>query len=224
MSREDRARWDARYAALPVSSDWSPSPLLVDAVRQLSRRRGTLRGLAALDVACGAGRNSLMLAAAGFRVDGLDISAQGLALARRREQRLRPRGGLEPEVDGQRLPVRWIEADLEQKLPVSGPYDLIVMIRYLDLNLLEALCELLNADGLLVAELHMAADGSGHGPAAGPRNPNFLVQPGELAARCRSLHILLSREGLIDSGDGRQESLAQLVGTRLPDGSTGSAG
>ena len=220
MSLEDREKWDARYGAVSARDGWSPSPLLEDALVELRRRRGELAGLVALDVACGGGRNSLMLAAAGLRVDGLDVSTEGLALARRREQYLDT-----PEMGAARgggpRQVRWMAADLDEGLPVSGPYDLIVMIRYLDLNLLSRLRGLLNPGGMLVVELHLAlnADEGGDGDAAenslvGPRNPDFLARSGDLAACCRGLEVWAMKEGCSDIGDGRQEALAQFVGFR----------
>lgn len=204
MSSEDRIKWDARYGGVSAARSWSPSPLLNEALVEWRRRRGELRGLAALDVACGGGRNSLLLAAAGIEVDGLDISRQGLDLARRREQSL--------AAGVRRSRVRWLEADLEEPLPVSESYDLIVMIRYLDLDLLRRLLELLNPGGMLVVELHLA-EGTRQA-TAGPRNPDYLVQPGALADCCGELEAWRVSEGRTVVDGGGQEALAQFVGFR----------
>lgn len=221
MSSQDRDKWDARYSAVSATAGWSPSPLLEDALVELRRRVGEVQVLDALDVACGGGRNSLMLAASGFRVDGLDVSREGLALARRREQTLDSQEAGTAGASGRRKPVRWLEADLDEGLPVSEPYDLILMIRYMDLNLLGGLRELLRPGGMLVVELHLALnaeEGGGQDPGenflVGPRNPDFLVQSGDLAACCQGLEVWAMKEGRSDIGDGRQEALAQFVGFR----------
>ena len=68
MSDDDRSRWDERYR----NGDWAdtdePGTILKQAEAWLSTP-----GLA-LDVACGAGRNSLYLARRGFTVISIDIS------------------------------------------------------------------------------------------------------------------------------------------------------
>jgi SAM-dependent methyltransferase len=70
----DRARWDATYSAGRAFNP-APSRFLVDVVKQ--RKPGV-----ALDIAMGQGRNSLYLASQGWRVTGIDISNEGLRLAR----------------------------------------------------------------------------------------------------------------------------------------------
>jgi len=64
------------FAALPPS-------LAVAANASCIRGTSAIPGRRALDVACGAGRNALYLAAAGFAVDALDISAVALDRGRR---------------------------------------------------------------------------------------------------------------------------------------------
>jgi len=61
-----------------------------------------------LDVPCGDGRLGLRLAAKGYAVTGLDLSAENIATC----QRESPAGAS----------AAWIEADMQQ-LPVEGPFD-----------------------------------------------------------------------------------------------------
>ena len=208
MSQADQEKWDARYAGQDAAEAFQPSELLVLAVERVAGPGGEVQGLAALDLACGGGRNSIYLAERGFQVDAVDVSAQGLALGRQREW-LRSNLG---EGSGAPRPgaIRWIQADLDAGSPVSGPYDLVVMIRYLDLALLADAARMLRPGGLLVAELHMDP---GDEEVAGPRNPAFLVGRGALAEAARGLTPMLHTEGIVEMGGGRREALARFVGS-----------
>src|SRR3970282_2133468 len=62
MSQAERLRWDERYRTGAYTDRKHPTALLAEWVSQLAQGR-------ALDVACGAGRNSLYLAANGWGVD-----------------------------------------------------------------------------------------------------------------------------------------------------------
>ncbi len=76
MSDADRDKWDARYRQGSYRARTHPTELLAEWLPRLPRGR-------ALDVACGAGRNALYLAEAGYEVDAIDISS--VALDRLRE-------------------------------------------------------------------------------------------------------------------------------------------
>lgn len=209
MSQADQEKWDARYQKQSDGDGFEASELLEVALARLRTERGDLQGLAALDLACGGGRNSLCLAGSGFRVDAVDVSAEALALGRRRHER-------RVERQQRKVEIRWIQADLDEGLPVAGPYDLIVMIRYLDLRLLASALELLRPGGVLVAELHVDADGES---VSGPRNPAFRAPPGALAEVTKGLDPWLLEEGIAGNGPDRREALARFVGVRS-DGST----
>jgi 2-polyprenyl-3-methyl-5-hydroxy-6-metoxy-1,4-benzoquinol methylase len=73
MSNQDRDKWNQRYAEDSYQKN-NPVTLLEDWLQKLPRGR-------VLDVACGAGRNSLFLAQAGYQVDAIDISPEGLKQA-----------------------------------------------------------------------------------------------------------------------------------------------
>ena len=67
MSDADRDKWDTRYRTGDYVPHWKPSPFLVDSLAVIPPGR-------ALDVACGARRNALHLADAGFEMNAFDIS------------------------------------------------------------------------------------------------------------------------------------------------------
>ena len=85
----------------------------------------------ALDVACGTGGVAVWLAARGLSVDAVDVSPVALAAGAAASSA-----------------VRWHLADLDDGLPVTGPYDVVVCQRFWDPRL--ALVPLLGPGGLLV--------------------------------------------------------------------------
>lgn len=201
MSTQDRDRWNTRYREGAYATRQHPSDILTEwapRVMAATRARTPPAVPRALDVACGAGRNALWLAAAGFAVDAVDIADAGLALARRRAAEL----GLD---------VDWVACDLDAGLPAArAGYDLIVVIRYLNRDLLRALSGRLTPGGYLVCEVHLETDQ----PVVGPATPAFRVAPGELATLVPGLEVEVLDEGLVTDPDGRPAALARLVGRR----------
>jgi len=125
----------------------------------------------ALDVACGRGAVARWLAARGFAVDAVDVSAVGLAAAAADDS-----------------DVRWWQRDLDDGLPAgcTGPYDVVVCQRFRDPHLYPALVAALAPGGLLVITVLSEVDDE-----PGP----FRARPGELRAAFGDLDVLLYREG-----------------------------
>lgn len=196
MSDADRRKWNDRYAQSARGQIHEPSALLVQWLPRLPRGR-------ALDIACGAGRNALYLAEAGYRVDAVDIAGQGLALAADRARALNH-------------DVNWLEHDLDEGLPTTDAYQLIVMIDYVNGPLLAALDHQMATGGYLVVEQHLRSDEA----LAGPRSPQFRVAPGELAGAVAGLDIVFHREGLQAGTGGSLAAKAWLV-ARKPDRARG---
>lgn len=155
----DRQRWDHRYATLEPGRRTEPVPFLVTCLRQLPARGY------ALDVAAGAGRNSVVLAEQGFIVDAVDLSWQGLrrtmALARQRGESVNP-----------------IVLDLSRGwLPRRG-YDVVVNTFFLLRDLIPAIKSVLKPGGWLVFETLTTAQLDITPQRF--RDRNYLLEPGEL--------------------------------------------
>ncbi|MEJ8566146.1 class I SAM-dependent methyltransferase [Elongatibacter sediminis] len=194
MSDTDRSKWNRRYREGAYGDRKHPTPLLERWIEKIPCGK-------ALDVACGAGRNALFLAARGFEVDAVDISAAGLERGRAMAR-------------GAGLKIHWIEHDFDSPLETTGEYQLILMVRYVNLPLLNGLCDRLAPGGFLMCEEHLRV-ASGE-DLAGPSNPAFRVRPGDLQKAATGLDIEYSFEGRLRDPDGRQVALAQLVGRRPP--------
>ena len=186
MSKADRNKWNQRYAEDSYRKS-NPVSLVTDWLPRITPGK-------ALDVACGAGRNALHLAAAGFQVDAIDISREGLALAASNAQE---RG----------LEINWIEHDLDEHYTFDRDYDLIVVLWYVDLALISRLCDCLSPGGYLLCEEHLRTDAE----VIGPGNPDFRVTPGALRAAVEPLELLLYEESIEPIAEGGQVASARVV-------------
>ena len=151
MSDADRDKWERRYAEGSYTARTHPTALLEEWLTRLPRGR-------ALDMACGAGRNALFLAAAGYQVDAMDISSVALARGAARAAEL----GVE---------VNWINVDLDTAELGPDSYDLVVVARYVNREITSALMASLREGGHLVYEQHFLTDQE----VDGPRSQSFRL-------------------------------------------------
>ena len=191
MAETDREKWNQRYAEGAYRPRTYPSPFLVERLPELPRGR-------ALDLACGAGRNALRLAEAGYEVEAVDISR--VAIERGRES-ARERG----------LEVSWRVADLDGFVPTRGRYDLITVIRYTNREMMERLPDGLADGGMLLVEHHFLTPA----PVGGPTSRTFRLEPNELVDIFGGrLRVLFYDERIAPDPDGKQIALARFLGCR----------
>jgi tellurite methyltransferase len=169
-----------------------PSPFIEAWVTKLSHQIPESRR--ALDVAMGRGRHASVLAAAGFRVFGVDVKLDVVIDAVASASRLG-------------LVVRGWCADLTVFPLPSRSFDLIVITRYLQRDLCDALADTLIPGGFLLYETFTEAQRS---RGRGPTSAEHLLKPGELPALFRGLEIV-SYEELTDPDD---DALARLAARR----------
>ena len=186
MSKQDRIKWNQRYAEDSYHKN-NPVTLVEDWLARIPVGR-------ALDVACGAGRNAIFLAQAGYRVDAVDISAEGLKQARQK-------------AENQGLSINWIEHDLEQTFQFDRDYDLIIVLWYVNLALITRLCDCLAPGGYLLCEEHLITDQE----VIGPTSLNFRVAPGDLGEAVSGLDVLLYEESIEINSEGDRVASARVV-------------
>ncbi|OZF54630.1 SAM-dependent methyltransferase [Rhodococcus sp. 14-2470-1b] len=164
MDAED---WDRKYERRELVFGEPPNQTLVEIATSLPRGR-------ALDLACGAGRNSIWLATRGWEVTGVDFSSEALTRAHRV-------ASASPASVRNRL--TWVHADVTTVLPEPG-YDLVLVL-YLHLpheqrrKAISTALDALKPDGILMILGHHSnniADGVG-----GPQEVELLYTPEELA-------------------------------------------
>lgn len=159
MSEEDRNKWNKRYTEDTHQKRAQPGEFIAQWIDKVTVGN-------ALDVACGLGHKSMFLAEAGFQVDAVDVSAIGLERAK--QQALT-----------QGLDINWVQHDLDQPYDFKQEYDLIIVMWYVDLQLIRRLCDQLATGGYLLCEEHLACDNDS-GEFIGPRNASFRVAPNAL--------------------------------------------
>ncbi len=186
MSKQDQIKWNQRYAedsyhknnTVTLVEDWLPR----------------LPAGKALDIACGAGRCSILLAQAGYQVDAIDISSEGLKQARQK-------------AEAQGLSINWIEHDLDQPFPFDTDYDLILVMWYVNIALITRLCDYLAPGGYLLCEEHLITDLE----VIGPTSLNYRVAPGDLREAVSGVDVLLYQESIETNSEGDQVASARVV-------------
>ncbi len=156
----------------PAAPLWRPSPFL-------ARVRPRLAPGRALDVACGAGRESVFLARHGWDVEAWDHDPEALARAAALADRERVR-----------LTLREVAIERIQSLPGPAPWNTVVVCRYLHRALFPWLERALAPGGTLVYETFRRGQ-ERHGR---PRQERFLLEPGELATAFPLLRVEVLEE------------------------------
>ncbi len=178
----ERRRWEDRYAHTAPPA--LPSPFVVEALESLPPMDGIAAGdrrPRALDLACGTGRHALLLAARGYRVTAVDYARPALLTLREAAQ-------------ARALTIDAFAADVESWPIPASHFDLVLVVDFLLRALFPALRAAVAPGGLLVMETFA----SGQERFGHPRNPAYLLRPGELAATCRGFSILAAYEGSLE--------------------------
>ncbi|HJR04579.1 MAG TPA: class I SAM-dependent methyltransferase [Methylomirabilota bacterium] len=196
-SDPSRERWNRRWAGEErVHASTAPSRFLVAEV-------AGLRPGAALDLACGAGRNAVWLAEQGWRVTAVDFSGVALRMAR----------SLAAE---RRVEVEWVEADVLAWTPPARAYDLVCVL-YLQLPPGERRTALTRAaaavrpGGTLVVlghDLLNLTEGWG-----GPTQPDVLFTPDDVIAEIGDLRVERAERvrRTVDDPSATREAIDALV-------------
>jgi SAM-dependent methyltransferase len=131
-----------------------------------------------LDLAAGNGRHSRILRQSGFTVCAVDRDISALL-----------------PLAGARCDVRQLDLETGAAWPLDEGYDGIVVTNYLHRPLSPAIGRALGPDGILIYETFMLGN-ERFGP---PRNPDFLLRPGELLETFAMLTVIAFEQGEVSS-------------------------
>jgi SAM-dependent methyltransferase len=183
--------WDERFRNRAYPQDPEPSPVLRGYVADFPPGR-------ALDVATGTGRNALFLADAGYAVDAIDRSREGLRIAR---ESARDRG-----IDAR---VNWIQADVPTFAFPMERYQVVTISFYRAIDQFPDIKEALAPGGYLFVEHHLRSTDE---TPSGPRSDRYRFAANELLHACLDLTVLYYDETTEERpGDRRRASVRILA-------------
>ncbi len=174
---------------------WKPASVVQYFCDRVVSRGDSMKGL---DLACGAGRDSIYLALNGWQMTSVDSSEHAL---------LRVKGSAARA----NLKVSCLQLDLERNvhelLELGQSFDLIVVVRYLHRPLLPLLAELLNDSGYIIYQTFM----QGCEQFGSPKNPRFLLKQDELAKTFPDFQVIRDEVELLTDGRPVNSFIAQKI-------------
>ena len=180
--------WDAKHRLAAAAAPTEPASI----VRELLPLLPTG---AALDIACGTGRHTLLLAARGQHVTAVDWSGVALetlgACARSMKIPVRNAKSVAEAGSSKHAGIELAQQDLEWIEIPEHSYDLILCIQYLQRSLFPRMARALRPGGVLLFETFTRVQLEF---AGGPRNPDYLLETGELREAFPQLGVLFYRE------------------------------
>lgn len=186
--------WDAKHSLAANDAAEDPAGILTELWPLLPAG-------AALDLACGRGRNALFLAENGRHVTAVDWSGATLDILKERAKALgipvRRIQRMEEAKTPARAGIDLVQADLEAVALPANRYSVILCVRYLQRSLFPQICRALRPAGMLLLETYTKAqlDFSG-----GPRDPAHLLNTGELRRAFPELEVVFYRELRAEQG------------------------
>jgi tellurite methyltransferase len=186
--------WDAKHSVGANETAEAPAGILIELGPLLPAG-------AALDLACGRGRNALFLAGHGRHVTAVDWSGAALDILEGRAKALEIPVRRIQRMDEAKTPTRagvdLLQADLEAvALPVNR-YSLILCVRYMQRSLFPQISRALRSGGMLLFETYTKAQLDF---SAGPRDPAHLLNTGELRRAFPDLEVVFYRELRAEQG------------------------
>ena len=182
--------WDERFAA-------GEYPRLPDVAEMLRRHVREASAGRALDVATGTGRNAVFLARAGFDVDAIDKSREGLRIARENAEE---RGVAER--------IEFVQADVPTYAFPDSRYDLVTISFYRAVDRFPDVKEALAPGGYFFVEHHLR---SSDPTPWGPGGDRYRFASNELLHACLDLTVLYYEESTEERPGGDQRAVARIL-------------
>jgi tellurite methyltransferase len=190
----NKADWDAKHSVAAKQAAEAPTGILTELWPLLPAG-------AALDLACGRGRNASFLAEHGRYVVAVDWSAAALDIVEERAQAasipVRRIQRIEEAKPLARAGIDLLQADLETIEIPANRFALVLCVRYLQRSLFPQISRALRPGGMLLFETYTKAQLDF---ARGPRDPAHLLDKGELRMAFPELETVFYRELRAEQG------------------------
>lgn len=181
---EDAIKWNQKHLEHPMPE--TPSTLLVEFLPTLLN----LNGRKALDIACGNGRNSKLLAQNGFICDSVDISEVALSLFAH-------------------LPnINAIEKDLDTFRPSANSYDVILNFYFLNRDLFPSIIDSLKPSGIFLLETFIKEP---NGENSSQIIDEKILEDGELERIFANFAILHNQTSYVTRREGQEAKIISFV-------------
>jgi tellurite methyltransferase len=194
------SEWNAKYRAAAEEAPAGPAEFVRELLPLLPLGP-------ALDLACGTGRHTLLLASRQQPVTAVDSSDVALEILERRAGASHcavTHIGRAAQAGNRGNGIQIWQADLEEVSLPSRAFSLVVCVNYLQRSLFAQIERTLVPGGVLLFETYTVAQLEF---PRGPRNPNYLLGSGELRTAFPALRSLFYRE--LRAGKGIASLIAQ---------------
>ncbi len=158
---------------------WQANPLLIEAIDEIEKR---INGREVLDLACGAGRDSVYLAKRGWNVTAIDYKQDAL------DRALHLADVNAVSIQTQRIDMESDTNPFADDIALTA--DLVMVMRYLHRPLFSAIDRLVKPGGAIFYSTFMV----GSEQFGSPKNPAYLLKPGELAEIFSHYNILIDEQ------------------------------
>ncbi len=152
-----------------------------------------------LDIACGAGRHSLLAAELGAEVVAADSDGEAISI-------------LEKEAARRKLAIKCLHLDLASSDITPESFDVVMMFNYLDRARFAEFRNAVRPGGYFLAETFLEGQKE---QGWGPKSDDHLLKYGELLDLVAPFDVVLSRE-VLEMVDGRPASVASVLAQRPP--------
>lgn len=181
--------WDRRYREGFYDGAIKPHTLLSQHWRDIPGRR-------VVDIAMGNGRDALFLAQKGFFVTGLERSGEAIKIAQQSAKR-------------ENMLIWPVQGDVARLPFKPHSFDGVTVFYFLAREVMEEIVALLERGGVLIYETYL----KGQNGFDGPKNPDHLLDAGELKALLGGFDIILYEES-IEVEEGKKKAVARAVGKK----------
>lgn len=167
---------------------WKPSPVVAELVESVNSGEIKLvtenNRPAVLDIGCGGGRDAIYLAKQRMNVIAID-----------NESRVLKRSKALAKMSGANVKFKCCDIKKADCLPEQS-FELILMVRFLNRDCFDYIKQRLNSGGLIVVQTFV----SGVSEFESPKNPNFILNKGELAEVFADFDIIVDKIDTLADG------------------------